>query len=308
MKESSVEKKKDVDPQSLQHLLTVCNTHGIKACSIWSYFNPYHMTYFLMPDFSPRIALIQDDMLEGSIKIDGDDFVRFWNELGYYHKERRFLANFMAFVRHINESLEPNIPREQSQKAIFIDLVTDITWMLRRLLFVEQKNPGFSTMVKRFFVEAPFCREAIGSIFSEFFFEEIFRLAYMRTEMINHVPTRGAILEILIPKPETFISFLLIGIIRSYTGWVALDTPILQRYLQNRTRFFDLLPPNCFQSLQHAYTEKMKVAAPHWRAEDRAFILQAIERKGSNYSKTYVDLLIEAVGVDQFKVSDVFYA
>jgi len=277
----------------LENLLNVCNMHGIKARRYWPHWKN-RTTYFLMPDWPSRVNLIKDDIIKGSVKIDGDDFVRFWYELGDLHKERRLLADFMATFRHFQDSLEPAIPRQQGQKNILIDLMTDIAMMARTLFIRDQKKPEFLNTVTRFFSAYPFRRMESFSAAMSFF-----QFAFLRTVRIGDVSSRRNLQRLLLMKPCVFINFILNGFIRTYLGWVALDTSNLQRYLKDHTTLE--ISPDC-QLSQNAYLKKLKVAPPHWRPEDRDFMLRAIKTKGKSCRDSFVERVLNEVGVDQFKV------
>jgi len=50
------------------------------------------------------------------------------------------------------------------------------------------------------------------------------------------------------------------------------------------------------------YLGKLRVAVPHWRPSDRAFLLRALETKGKSCKGSYVQRLLKDVGPERFKL------
>lgn len=290
-----------ISDDDLTNLLVACNRHGIRCTPFWKQSDRLDVTYFLMPEMHMRYALIEDDVTCGGMKADVQDFIQFWHGLGNLHKERRFLANYMAMARHILGGSEAEIPSQMEKKEILSDTTRDFLWVLRRVFIEDQRNSGFRNLAARFL------HEIFNSSGNHHIMEEIFKeplqVAFDRIGMIYRGASSRRSFDILLyDKCQTLLLATMIWLIQTYFGWVAFDTPNLQRYLKDRTKLIDMIPDFLVET-QDQYMKKLNTAAPHWRKEDRAYILRAIETNGESCRDTYVDRLLKAVGQEKFKVS-----
>lgn len=258
------------DPDDLDkrmRRLELTHLHGIKTNSMWNADNRYSFTYFLLPPSTLNAPI------EGGV----DEFINFWRKLDDNHKERRFLASYMAAtVFAVNVSNKKSISPEEMAAILRNRFVSDVgtqSLLVFRVIFTDKA--AVEGIVKVLFDGSELLLEDVFGVTVTNFLESCSVVDRDRYKMVKKDVAHeyaGSLCQVLLQA--TFGSFFTM-----YVIWQSMDEGGKMRYLG-----------------------KLRVSVPHWRAEDRSYLVAAIRTKGKSCKGTYVGELLKKVRMQKFKV------
>lgn len=257
------------EPDDLDHhqrRLELAHVHGIKTNPIWNSENRYSFTYFLLPP-SP---------LNDSIKGNCPEFVNFLHELCDYHKERRFLASYMAATSFMGDARDGRSPVMNRFAAV---VATRLLWWFRRIFIESQYEPFIYIYVNNFFEAFINCvydrfQTLFGNLLDDVTKKFLKSCTVRDRKLTKDVARKYADTKAGLLGQATFKS-----LFTMYSIWKFLDENGKIRYLS-----------------------KLWISVPHWRVEDRSYLLAAIRTMGKSCEGTYVGDLLKEVGMQLFKV------
>lgn len=280
--------------------VVIANFHEIKAY-VEDSADVRNLSCFLLPDpgmdQAANYLAVHGGGIEGFPKykmgrVDGEQFRKFWHYLDDMHKERRVLLDYMALLRDIDE---PDVMEMFGCKndrlgfgpvlSALEDIVTEVVSIYRRLFIEEQHKSGkdgFPGILDRMLsAVVDRNREESDQFVYQWLVKPILSIYNRMNDGVRDERRVGNIMSVIVWYCHAFVH------------------QIFERFVL-MFYFLKFLKTN---KERRRYLKKLKIAEVHWRDEDRAVLLEAIETKGASRQGTYIERLIQTVGLEKFEVS-----